>query len=248
MSESISISNETIAIFKALYNIDQSLKVSADTVEQKTDEDGNTHDVTVLRTKSLNKTMMARVEVPEQFPRDFHIYDLREFISVVGIVKEPVFDFSNDNYIVIKSADSKQKLRYVEANPILIKSFIDYDLQLKNEDVEITITEQQFKSVLSAAHTMKLEYVGFAADGESLSLTAFNKNNGDNNNTNYFSIELTESDEEFNMYYKLDVHNIQVLNGEGDLKFTIDGKSKISKVETQSGKTFWIAFDSKSEY
>lgn len=248
MSNTMKLSNETLTVFKKLYDIDQSLKINHEKVETSTDAEGNESQVTVLRVKSQNQTMMARVEVSEEFPRDIHIYDLREFISVVGIVNEPVFDFSDDKFVVIKSSDNKQKLRYLEANPDLITSYVDKDLQLSQTDAEVVVTEQQFKSVLSAAHTMKLEYIGFISDGETLSITAFNRNNGDNKETNNFNTELTECDSEFKMFYKLDVQNIQVLQGEGDLMFSIDGKRKVSKIESQSGKVFWVSFDSKSEF
>jgi len=248
MTNSVKLSDSTLAVFKKLHDVDQSLKIASDQVETVTDEDGNEKQVTVLRTKSMNKTMMVRVEVPEVFPRDVHIYDLREFISVVGIVKDPVFDFSDDKFVVISSTDGKQKLRYIEANPNLINSFIDKDLSLSKEDAEIVVTEAQFKSVLSASHTMKLGYIGFIGDGESISVSAFDKNNGDNRDTNNFSIELIDSDISMRMFYKTDVHNISVLLGEGDLTFTIDAKRKVSKIVTQSGKIFWVAFDSNSEF
>lgn len=248
MSNIVKLSDSTLSVFKKLHDVDQSLKIACDQVETVKDEDGNDKEVTVLRTKSMNKTMMARVEVSEVFPRDFHIYDLREFISVVGIVNEPEFDFSNDKYVVIKSSDGKQQLRYLEANPDLIHSFINKDLALSNSNAEVAVSERQFKSVLTASQTMKLEYIGFIGDGETISMSAFNKNNGDNKDTNNFSIELEDSDVEMRMFYKTDVHNISVLLGEGDLVFSIDASRKVSKVTTQTGKTFWIAFDSKSEF
>ncbi len=80
------------------------------------------------------------------------------------------------------------------------------------------------------------------------SISAFNKNNGDGKDTNNFNNELVECDQTFRMFYKLDTHNIQVLLGEGDLTVTIDGKRKVSKVETQTGKILWIAFDAKSDF
>lgn len=244
----ISISEKTLNVFKKLYEIDQSLKIAHDQVEDRTDSEGNEKQVTVVRTKSANKTMMARVEIDEVFPRDLHIYDLREFISVVNIVKAPEFDFSNDKFVVIKSSDDKQKLRYVEANPDLIQSFIDKDLTLSNDDVEVVITAEQFKSVITAAQTMRLNHIGFVSDGETLSISAFGMNNGDGKETNNFNNELVECDQTFRMFYKLDVHNIQVLLGEGDLTITIDGKRKVSKVETETGKIMWVAFDAKSEF
>lgn len=248
MADSMNISTETLNAFKKLYEIDQSLIVDCEQVETVEDDEGNEKQVTVLRTKSHNKTMMARVTINETFPRNINIYDLREFISVINIVKEPEFDLSDDKFVMIKSSDDRQKLRYLEANPDLITSYIAKDLQLSSNDAEIEVSASQFDSVLVAAHTMKLEYVGFIADGSNLSISAFNKNNGDEQYTNNFSSQIEETESEFRMFYRLDVHNLQVLKGEGDLKFIVDGKRKVSRVETESGKVLWIAFDNGSKY
>jgi len=244
----VKLSEATLDAFKKLYDIDQSLKIMSDDVETRTDEDDNEVQVTVLRSKSQNNTMMARVEVAEEFPRNVYIYDLREFNSVIGIVNDPVLDFSNDKFVVIKSADDKQKLKYIEANPDLIASYSSKVPNLTSEDVELVVSENQFKSVLSAARTMRLEFVGFKSDEGVVAFSAFNKNNGDGKDTNNFSIELAEGDVDFNLFYRLDVHKLDVLQGEGDLTFVIDGKRKISKVDTQTGKTFWIALDNNSSY
>lgn len=239
----ITISKETLDAFKALYEVDQSLRIDHTMTEQKDDLD-----VTVLRSKSFNNTTMARIEVAEVFPRDVNIYDLREFISVVSIVNDPVFDLSNDKFITIKSSDGKQKLRYLEANPDLINSYSAKDPNLTNEDVQILVTEAQFKSVLTAAQTLKFEYIGFVGDGENIILTSFNTNAGSDQETNTYSVAIQESDLTFKMIYKLQIQNVSILSGEGDLLFTIDGKRKISKIETQSGKKYWISFDSSSEF
>lgn len=252
MSEVVKISDETLAVFRKLFVIDQSLKIVASDVVSHTvtDDEGNESEIeaTVVRTKSSNRTMIARVEIPEVFPRDFHVYDLREFNAVVNIVSEPSFDFSSDKYVVIKSSDGKQKLRYIEADASLIESYIDKDLPLPAIDLDVTVTGQQLSSVLKAAQTMKLAYVGLIGDGETVRLVSFNKNDGDEMDTNNFSIEVGESDVEFRMFYKLDVHKVSVLEGEGSLRFEINAKKKVSRVTTESGKTFWIALDTKSTF
>lgn len=250
MTTTVKLSEATLDVFKKLYDIDQSLKIMSDDVEVRQDEEGNDVQVTTLRSKSQNNTMMAKVEVAEEFPRNVYIYDLREFISVIGIVNDPILDLSNDNYIVIKSEDGKQKLRYIEANPDLIGSYTDKTPNIKSEDIELVLSEESFKSVLSAARTMRLEYVGFKAVDGVISFSSFNKNNGDGNDTNNFSIELMhDSDcEDFDLFYRLSVHKLDVLQGEGNLTFVIDGNRKISRIDTQSGKVFWIALDSNSSY
>jgi hypothetical protein len=236
---SMNLSAETLSAFKKLYEVDQSLKIDCEAVA----EGGGT----ILRSKSENNTMMARMTVPDEFPRNVHIYDLREFISVINIVNDPKLDFDDSRFVLIESEQGDQQLRYLETNAKMITSFIDKDLELKSSDVELVVTEKQLKSVLTAAQTMRLAYVGFIGDGENVRFTAFNKNDGDESETNKFSVNVGKTDLTFRMFYKLEVHNLNVLQSEGDLAFTLDGKKKISNVVTESGKTFWIAFDSNSE-
>ncbi len=188
------------------------------------------------------------VEIPEIFPRDFHVYDLREFNSVVNIVNDPMFDFTSDKFVVIKSSDGKQKLRYIEAEPELIESYIDKDLPLDKIDLTVEVTGQQLTSVLKGAHTMKLAYVGLIGDRQTIQIAAFNKNDGDENETNNFNIEVGETESLFRLFYKLEVHKLGVVEGEGALKFEINSKKKVSRITTESGKTFWIALDTKSTF
>lgn len=236
----IQLSQETITSLKTLYTIDQSLRVNSEDVD-----DGKT----VLRSKSINRTTCCKIVVDQEFPRDLHIYDLSQFISVLGIVEDPIIDMSNDNYVVIKSADGKQKLRYFEANPDMVESYAERDPELANEDLHVVVSEAQLKSALTAASTLKLDFVGFVGDGEKVHFTSFNKNEGgDENETNSFRVEVADTTETFNMYYKLGTQNIQILMGKGDVMFTIDGASKISKAETATGEVFWFTFNASSEW
>ena len=248
MSDKITISNETLSVFKALFNVDMTLKISADDVVEFEDEDGNTVEKTILRVKSQNNTMMCKVLINEVFPRDVNIYDIREFISVINIVNEPQLDLSKSNTITIVSKDGKQTLRYREAEEVLITSYVAKDVPISNEDLKFNISSKLFDSVFTAAQTMKLEYLGFVGDGETAKISAFGKNEGKESLTNSFDVKIDDTEQTFNMFYKLDVNNLKVLSGEGDLSFVIDGNKKVSKIETQTGKTFWITMDSKSEY
>jgi hypothetical protein len=185
--------------------------------------------------------------IDEQFPRDFYVYNLREFLSVLSIISDPILDFTNDKYVVVMSKDGKQKLRYVESDPEFVTSYTIKEPNVPSVDYQVDITAEQFASVMKAAHTMRLEFVGFSCDGETCSLSAFNKNNGDGKETNNFAVEAGNHDTPFNMFYKLDTQNISVLLGEGDLSFEISEK-KISKITAESGKVFWAAFNVNSKY
>ena len=56
-----------------------------------------------LRTISVMKNILAEATINEEFPKDFGIYDLNEFLSVLGLVDDPNLDFSEDSVKVLGS-------------------------------------------------------------------------------------------------------------------------------------------------
>jgi hypothetical protein len=227
------LNKATIDILKKVYEVNQSVKF--------------VKDETTIKVKSTDNSLLMHAPIEEGFPRDFHVYDLREFMSVLSIIQEPTLDFSDDKFLKVQSDDGKQKLRYLEADPEFVQSYTDKEPKLPSVDFEVVVSAEDFTSVMKAAQTMRLENVGFICDGESITLSAFNKNNGDNKTTNNFSVDLVAGDTEFQMFYKIDSQNVGVLLGEGNLTFEVSSK-KISKVATESGKTFWIAMNAESKY
>lgn len=229
----MSLSKQTIDTLKKVYEVNQGIKfVEGD----KT-----------LKVKSTDNGLLMHAPIEEEFPRDFYVYNLREFLSVLSIIDDPVLDFSDEKFMVVTSPDGKQKLRYSEADPQFVTSYTDKEPRVPSVEYTVEVSAEQFASVMKAAQTMRLEFVGFVCDGKTVSLSAFNKNNGDEEVTNNFAIEMIDHGVEFQMFYKLDSQNIGVLLGEGDLTFEVSEK-KITKVSTNSGKTFWIAMNANSKY
>lgn len=230
----IKLSKETVDTLSRVFEVNQSVRLIKD--------------ADILKVKSIDGTALVHAPLADKFPRTFNIYDVSEFLSVLKIIDNPILDFSNDSFVEIRSEDGKQKIRYIESDEEYVTSYTDKMPNMGDPDIQIQVSEQQFTSVMKAAKTMKLDFVGFVANGEKVSLSAFKKNNEtDNDQTNLFSIELMETDETFEMFYKLESQNISVLEGEGDLVFYIT-KGKISKIETASGKTFWLAMNINSKW
>lgn len=222
----VRLSKETVDILKGLYAINQTLKIVAGKQE--------------IRSVNDTKTIAFQAPIAEDFPRTFCIYDVREFIGVVGIISNPVLDFSNDKFVLIKSEDGGQKLKYVDGAEKLINSYFEKDFQLPSDDLEVSVTAQQLKAVMNAANALKLEYVGFKSEGDKIVLSAFDRNNGSGDDTNGFAIEVGTTSDTFDLFYKTDA--LAVLDG--DCKFEISSR-KISKV-TNGAKTFWMALDASS--
>lgn len=228
MSE-IKLSEQTMKTLKKLYGINQSLRVL--------------EGVKTLKSINEAKTLAAFVDIEEEFPRDFCVYDLGEFISVMNIVNEPVLNFDNNGYVIIRSGDKSQKMKYIETNPELVTSYFEKPIVLQSEDIIINITENMLKAVMKSASTLKLEYVGFKSDGDKMYFTTFNRRvDSDNQEMNAFTIELGDSDGEvFDIFYPTEI--ITVLDGDCEFAFCKD--QRLSRVRC-GNMEYWIAMDKES--
>jgi len=228
MSNEVKLSKADIETLNAIYPINQSLKVVANNPE--------------LRAFNATRScaVIAHLETP--IPRDFFIYDLREFLQVVGLFESPVLDFTDSKFVSVKSADAKQKLRYMDAEASLINSYFEKNIELKSLDVVVEVTAAQLSNVMKAATTLKLEFVGFKSVDGKIVLTAFDKNNGDGNETNGFSVELGETTNDFNLFYKTEA--LSVLSGA--CKFELSSKC-ISRVEN-AGRVYFITMSKDSTF
>ena len=105
-----------------------------------------------LRTISVMKNILAEANIDEDFPKDFGIYDLNQFLNGLALHQTPELDFDNgDNYALIK--EGKMRSRYFFADASVIVSPPDKPIELPTEDVGFVITSQQLEKLkLSLIH------------------------------------------------------------------------------------------------
>src|SRR5690242_9079579 len=100
------LEQKTIQILKNFATINQSIWIN----------EGNE-----LSTISLAKTLYAKAQVKETFPRSFGIYDLSRFLGVLSLFNEPNLEFT-DAHIHIKEGSKKVKYIYAAENMIVAPS------------------------------------------------------------------------------------------------------------------------------
>ena len=146
------LSENTFQVLKNFSNINNSITVKS----------GNT-----LRTVSVAENILAVAEVQEQFPQDFSIYDLNEFISGLYIpsMKDPEFSFGNDKYVQIKK--DKFSLKYFFADPSLIKQAPENDIAM-DEDIKFTLSSDNLETLQRAASVYQLPDLTVIGDGENI--------------------------------------------------------------------------------
>ena len=112
------LSDNALAILKNFAGINNSILV----------KEGNK-----LRTISVAKNILAEAEIKEEFPRDFAIYDLNQFLNGLSLHQDPDLDFREDSYLSIK--EGKRRVKYFFADPNVIIAPPEKEIQLPSQDV-----------------------------------------------------------------------------------------------------------------
>jgi len=159
-----------------------------------------------LRSISVMKNILVEANVAEEFPKDFGIYDLNQFLNGLSLHSSPDLDFEKDQYVVIKEGKSRSK--YFFADPSVIVAPPEKDITLPSEDVCFELTSQQLEKLKKAASVYQLSDISAIGENGVIKLVARDKKNDTSNN---FSIIVGETDTEFVFNFKEE--NLKIIPG-----------------------------------
>jgi len=162
---------------------------------------------TRLRTISVMKNILAEATITEEFPRDFGIYDLNQYLNGLGLYNNPELDFEADNYVVIKEGRSRSK--YFFADPsVIITPPDEKSIELPSEDVTFDLSTDQLDKLLKAAAIYQLPDLAVIGGDGVVKVVVRDKKNETSND---FAITVGETDATFSFNFK--VENIKILPG-----------------------------------
>lgn len=218
------LSDSTVNILKNFSNINQSLLF----------KEGKK-----LRTISVMKNILAEVEVTEEFPKDFGIYDLNQFLNGLSLHQSPELDIENDSYMVIR--EGKMRSKYFFADPNVIISPPEKDIVLTSEEIAFDLNTQQLDKLLKASQVYQLPDLSVVGENGVVKLVVSDRKNDTSND---FSIIVGETEHKFSFNFK--VENIKILPGSYNVSIS---KKLLSKfVNSDKNLTYWIALEPDSSY
>ena len=192
-----------------------------------------------LRTISVAKNILAEADITEEFPRNFAIYDLNQFLNGLSLHQDPELDFTNDSYITIR--EGKRRVKYFYADPNVIISPPDKEIQLPSKDVCFQLESASLEKLVKAAAVYQLP--DFSAVGEAgvIRLVVRDKKN---DTSNEYSIVVGETDKEFTFNFK--VENIKIIPGAYDVVVSEKLLSQFSN--TKYNLKYYIALEPDSTF
>ena len=222
--KTMKLSDNTLTILKNFAGINNSILV----------KQGNK-----LRTISVAKNILAEADITEEFPRDFAIYDLNQFLNGLSLHNDPDLDFKEDSYLSIK--EGKRRVKYFFADPNVIISPPDKDIQLPSQDVCFQLDSTSLEKLVKAAAVYQLPDLSAIGEAGVIKLVVRDKKN---DTSNEYAIVVGETDDEFTFNFK--VENIKIIPGAYDV---IVSSKLLSQFTNQKyNLSYWIALEPDSTF
>lgn len=221
------ISKKTIGILENFSGINQS-------ISQKV---GNE-----IKTISVQKNILAKAKVDDEFPQDFCIYDLKEFLSGISLFNEPDIDFE-DQYVNITDSSVTGKTRYYFADEsIIVKP--DKDIKMPQAEVSVTLTSDNYDKLIKAGGVYMLPDFCIRSDGESVIAEVLDKNSPTSNT--YARTLSTDgaNGSTFKFFFK--VENMKMMPGDYDVEISSRFISHFT--HTSEELEYWIALEPDSTF
>tara|TARA_Y100001970_G_scaffold72474_1_gene91944 strand:- start:329 stop:994 length:666 start_codon:yes stop_codon:yes gene_type:complete len=194
---------------------------------------------TQLRTISVAKNILAEAQIGEEFPRDFAIYDLNQFLNGLGLHQDPEMDFSPDSYLTIR--EGKRRVKYFYADPNVIISPPEKEITLPSEDVHFQLESTSLDKLLKAAAVYQLPDLSAVGGDGVVKLVVRDKKN---DTSNEFAVVVGETDKVFSFNFK--VENIKIIPGAYDVVVSSKLLSKFTN--SQHDLKYYIALEPDSTF
>ena len=216
------LSNETVSVLKNFSTINQNLVIKS----------GST-----ITTMSAMKNIVAKADVKEEFPQDFAIYDLNEFLSVITFFENPELQFE-DSFVVVTEEGSRTRAKYFFSDPSVVTTPTK-PITMPECEVKLNLSSDILDRITRGASIIGAPDLAL----ESGTLKATDKKN-ETANDFQMDIEVESDSNDYKFWFK--VENLKLIPDSYDVQ--ISSKS-ISHFKNSKGDVeYFIALEPESTY
>ena len=227
----MNLSNETVSVLKNFASINQNLVIKS----------GNN-----ISTMSAMKNIVASAEVKEDFPIEFAIYDLNEFLASVSLFDKPSLDFKNDFVVMTEDGSSGKVLKYWYSDPSVVTT-VTKEITMPECEVSFSLENGLLSNVQKAAAIIGVP--DMVLEGMDSSIALLKVTDKKNATANDYAVKIdVNNDDGKNLPYKFwfKVENLKLIPGKYDVNVSSKRISHFwnEKVNVQ----YWIALEPESAY
>jgi len=191
-----------------------------------------------LETISNMKNILAVATINENFPKEFSIYNLNEFLGATSLMEDPEFQFGD---VSLTIADTNSAMSYFYASDGMITS-PEKMITMPDAEVKFDISSQLLSDLNKAASVLGVNDLVLESDGTKMSLTVKDKKNA---TSNTFSRIVGEGNGvKFTFNFKIE--NLKILDGNYEVFVSSKGISNFKNKDVDL--EYFIALEPDSKY
>ena len=195
-----------------------------------------------IKTISEARTVLSTAVVDADFPKDFGIYDLNEFMGVLQLVDAPSLKFEDD-YVIVNDSTGRSKVKYFYSSEETLTT-PQKDITMPEANVKFKLDNESLSKLKRAASALGHTEISISGKDGVLSLSVVDSKN---KTSNVFSIDVSgEFDNDVAFNFILSTNNLKILPG--DYEIEISSKLISQFKHTSLDVKYWIALEKTSTF
>jgi len=191
-----------------------------------------------VRTISNAENILAKFTGEENFPADFAIYDLSQFLSGISLFNDPQLEFTSNDFVSIRGGRTSAKY-YFSDPEITLKSAPEKNVNFPGADLQFSLSGDDLIALQKASAVYSLPDLTFQSE-EGLDTIKLILRDKENDTSNTYDLTVAGCS---TGTYSLDVkiENIRLLPGDYSVKVS---QHLISEwTNTNVDLTYYIALE-----
>lgn len=196
-----------------------------------------------IMTVAEAKNVLASAQVSETFPQEFGIYDLPEFLSVIGLVDNPKLSFK-ESHVLISDASGRANIKYFFSDPDNLVA-PSKAIAMPEANVSFTLDQSTLNNLKRAASALGHNEVSITGTQSLITLSVLDK---DNVTSNVYSIDVAGTADTDSFNFILNIGNIKVIPADYKVEISSRLISQFTSLNLEKEIKYWIALEKSSSY
>lgn len=196
-----------------------------------------------ITTVSEAKNVVACAEVSETFPNEFGIYDLSEFLSVLGLVDAPRIRFDK-NHALIGDQSGRVNVKYFFSDTDNLTSPKKL-ISMPETNVSFTLDQSTLNNLKRAASALGHSEVSITGTEKLITLSVIDK---DNATSNVYSINVDGTADTNNFNFILNISNLKLIPADYKVEISSRLISQFTSLNLDKQIKYWVALEKSSTY
>ena len=193
-----------------------------------------------VQTISGMKNILAKATIGEEIPKEFGIYNLAEFLNVIGTYSSPIIKFSDSQSLVVDDEKDSSPVKYNFSEKSVLNT-PEKMIQMPSVDSTFELKNESLQKVMKRVNTLGLPDLAFKSEDGEIKLVASDKKDP---NSNTASIVIGNSNIDFIAYLKTE--NLKFVPD--DYTVEISSKKIAHFINKNKPIEYWVALEPDSEF